>query len=83
MGMPGVHGYTACPRCNSPHLTKPSFTWWGGLVGPKLFNHTVCSGCHFGFNSKTGKSNTTAIGIYFGVIFAIGIVLLIAQAAAH
>ncbi len=80
--VPGVHGFTACPQCNSPHLTRPTFTWWGGLIGPKLLNHTVCGSCSHGFNGKTGKSNKTAIGIYVGVAFSIALLLVGARIAA-
>jgi len=80
--VPGPYGFTTCPKCNSPHLSRPSFTWWGGLIGPKLLNHTVCNGCSFGFNSKTGKSNATAIGIYLGAGFVIAILLVVARLAA-
>jgi hypothetical protein len=73
----------ACPRCQSGNVYKPSFTWWGGILGPKLFNHAVCRGCGFGFNAKTGKSNTNNIIIYYGVIFGIFIVLAIISAASH
>ena len=61
-------GVGACPRCGSSATKKPTFTWWGGLLGPKLFSHTICSACGFGFNSKTGESNTGPIAIYFVVI---------------
>jgi hypothetical protein len=65
-----------CPACGGGDLRKPTFTWWGGAVGPKLFNHTVCQQCRFGFNAKTGRSNQMAIGIYCGVmtLVSIGIV---------
>jgi hypothetical protein len=80
--VPG-YGLTTCPRCNSAHLSRPSFTWWGGFVGPKLLNHTVCNGCGLGFNSKTGKENGTAIAIYVGVVcvlaFAVGILQVVAR----
>ena len=82
MAMPGAYGFTACPKCNSPHLSRPTFTWWGGLLGPKLLNHTVCGSCSFGFNSKTGKSNSTAIGIYLGVGVGIAILFVILRIAA-
>jgi hypothetical protein len=70
-----------CPRCQSPDVYRPSFTWWGGLLGPKLFNHTICRACSLGFNWKTGKSNSTAIGIYFGVAMALALVLVILRAS--
>lgn len=67
----------ACPRCQSPNVNRPTFTWWGGALGPKLFSHAVCRACGFGFNYKTGKSNSTAIAIYTGAGIVIGIVVVI------
>lgn len=81
-GMAGAMAGTICPRCQSPNTYKPSFTWWGGILGPWLFNHQICRGCGFGYNRKTGKSNTTAIAIYFAVIFVIVMLLSIVSAAA-
>ena len=69
-----------CPRCASAYTHQPTFTWWGGVLGPKLLNHTVCNGCGLGFNARTGKDNTTAIGLYFGVILSIVIFLVIVRA---
>lgn len=80
--VPGQYTSGYCPRCASPYLTYPSFTWWGGLIGPKLLNHAVCGSCQHGFNSKTGKSNTQAIAIYMGVVLSIGIGLVILRALA-
>lgn len=95
-GYPPQHGYgppqvyaianpfgLVCPRCQGQNITKPSFTWWGGILGPKLLNHAVCGGCGFGFNAKTGKSNTTGIAIYYGVIFGVVIVLTLVSALAR
>src|SRR5262245_46789930 len=53
-----------CPSCGGDNLHKPSFTWWGGMLGPSLLEHHVCRGCGFGFNGKTGKSNSGAITTY-------------------
>jgi hypothetical protein len=69
-----------CPRCGSAYTHQPTFTWWGGILGPKLLNHTICNGCHLGFNARTGKDNTGAIAIYFGVVFSIVIFLVIVRA---
>ncbi|HEY8039038.1 MAG TPA: hypothetical protein VIF15_04560 [Polyangiaceae bacterium] len=74
-------GTGTCPQCQSQDTYRPSFTWWGGLLGPKLFNHTICRGCGLGFNWKTGKSNATAIGIYFGVGIALAIVIVVLRAS--
>jgi hypothetical protein len=80
--MPNPYGLS-CPRCQGVNVHKPTFTWWGGILGPKLFNHAVCNGCGFGFNAKTGKSNTNNIIIYYAVIFGIFIVLSIIGALAN
>jgi hypothetical protein len=68
-----VDGWTTCPRCKSADVRRPTFTWWGGALGPKLFNHAVCGGCGFGFNWKTGESNATKVTIYTVVGIVLGI----------
>jgi transposase-like protein len=72
-----AEGPGVCPNCRSGDYTKVGFTWWGGLLGPKLFNHVKCQGCGTTFNSKTGKSNNTGITIYFVVtsLLAVGVVV--------
>jgi hypothetical protein len=82
-GPQGMFAGSCCPKCNSPNIYKPTFTWWGGMVGPAILNHRVCRQCSFSFNGKTGKSNNSAIAIYMAVIFGIAIVLTILSAAAH
>ena len=42
-----------CPKCGAPNHKKVGFTWWGGVVGPKLFSHVKCLNCGEGFNGKT------------------------------
>jgi predicted nucleic-acid-binding Zn-ribbon protein len=64
-----------CPKCGSTEYRKVSFTWWGGLLGPKLFSHVKCTRCGQGYNSKTGELNTTNIIIYVVVAFAIAFVV--------
>jgi hypothetical protein len=75
-GPPGALAAGACSRCQSPNVNRPTYTWWGGLLGPKLLNHAVCSACGFGFNYKTGKSNGPAIGIYLAVTVVIALALV-------
>lgn len=53
-----------CPNCGASDADRPNFTWWGGMLGPKLLSHAVCRRCRTGFNAKTGTSNTAAIAIY-------------------
>lgn len=68
-------GETGCPKCSSKNLSKVKYTWWGGVLGPKLLHHTKCGSCGYTFNSKTGKSNTAGIIIYSLVLFVIAFAL--------
>jgi len=67
---------TGCPKCGSENVTPVKFTWWGGLLGPKMFHHTKCNACGYTYNAKTRQSNTTAIVIYsvVGFIVVFGLV---------
>ena len=69
--------FAKCPSCNSQQATKVGFTWWGGMLGPKLLTHVKCDECGVAYNGKTGKSNTNAIAMYFLVTLALGIFLLL------
>ncbi|MGC4102736.1 hypothetical protein [Ferruginibacter sp.] len=60
-----------CPKCGSGLVTPVKYTWWGGLLGPKMLHHTKCESCGYRYNSKTRKSNTTGIIIYSVVLFVI------------
>ncbi len=64
-----------CPKCGSKILTKVRYTWWGGILGPRLMHHTKCETCGYRFNGKTGKSNTTPIIIYTVATFVIILVV--------
>ena len=59
----------------APNRKIPSFTWWGGAIGPRLLSHAKCLDCGAGYNWKTGRSNTTAIIIYqvVGVVLGLGL----------
>jgi hypothetical protein len=59
-------------------ILKLRFTWWGGILGPKILNHVKCNGCGKNFNGKTGKDNTTGIVIYSVIvaIIALGLVVV-------
>lgn len=69
--------YAPCYACGQSNAQPVSFTWWGGLLGPKLFTHVKCQACGVAYNGKTGKSNSTAIAIYMAVGFGICLVLLL------
>lgn len=76
---PGMSEYVACPRCARPDPEQVKFTWWGGILGPRMFKHVKCRWCGMTYNGKTGQSNTTNIVIYSVVAFVVffGIFLLI------
>ncbi len=56
--------FQPCPECESDSAERVKFTWWGGLLGPKLFTHVKCGECGTTYNGKTGKSNNVAIALY-------------------
>ena len=66
-----------CPQCGAFSVSQPSFTWWGGAVGPKLFKHAVCGACGFGFNAETGESNKGKITAYLAVSAFVGIIIML------
>jgi predicted nucleic-acid-binding Zn-ribbon protein len=70
--------YQPCPKCASEKAELISFTWWGGIVGPKMFTHVKCTQCGTTYNGKTGKSNQTAIAIYVAVSTVVAIFIVTA-----
>ncbi len=60
--------FAPCPKCQNANAQQLSFTWWGGVIGPKLLTHVKCQTCSTKYNGKTGKDNTTNIIIYFAVV---------------
>jgi len=67
-----------CPQCGDSNVHRPGFTWWGGFIGAKMLNHTICRGCGFGYNGVTGLSNRNKIITYFVVVNAVVLVLILA-----
>jgi hypothetical protein len=67
----GMGEYVPCPRCRRPDPEQVKFTWWGGLLGPKLLKHVKCNGCGLTYNGKSGQSNTTNIVVYSVIVAAI------------
>ena len=67
--------YVPCPKCQGS-AEKLNFTWWGGLVGPKLLSHVKCSSCGHTYNGKNGKDNKTAIIVYCIVVGVLAFALL-------
>ena len=67
-----------CPKCGSTDAKKVSFTWWGGALGPRLFNLVKCNSCGTEYNGKTGKLNQQNMIIY--LIVSLLIVFVFAAA---
>lgn len=60
--------YAPCPFCRAASADKVSFTWWGGIIGPRILNHVKCRSCGKGFNGKTGADNKNGIIIYCVIV---------------
>lgn len=63
--------YAPCPNCGQTNAAPVGYTWWGGVIGPKMLSHVKCQNCNTQYNGKTGKSNTQGIVIYSIVLFAL------------
>ena len=72
--------FAPCPGCGRTEAKKVSWTFWGGALGPKMFNHVRCTYCSTTYNGKTGNSNATAIAIYLVVSLVIGAIAGVALA---
>jgi hypothetical protein len=72
----GMGEYVPCPRCRRPDPEKVNFTWWGGMIGPRMLKHVKCHGCGMTYNGKSGQSNTTNIVIYSVVLGVISLVIV-------
>jgi ribosomal protein S27E len=72
--------YADCPNCDAPGDASPvGFTWWGGILGPRLLSHVRCNDCGTCYNGSSGKSNDTAILIY--VLVSLFITLMVGALA--
>ena len=63
-----MNQFAPCPKCGQANAKQLSFTWWGGLLGPKILTHVKCESCNAKYNGKTGKDNTVGIIIYTLVV---------------
>jgi hypothetical protein len=59
--------YVPCPKCNGV-AERLKFTWWGGVLGPRILSHVKCTSCGNKYNGKSGKDNTTGIVIYSAIV---------------
>ncbi len=73
----GGETFAPCPGCGCTYADRVGFTWWGGLIGPKMFTHVRCRNCRSCYNGKRGTWNTTNIVIYtvVGLIAGLGLML--------
>lgn len=74
--------FAPCPKCRNSAAQKLKFTWWGGVLGPKLLTHVKCNACGNTYNGKTGKDNTTGIVIYSVIVGVICLGLVVVMFAA-
>lgn len=74
--------YAPCPFCSAVNAEKVKFTWWGGILGPKLLSAVKCLSCGKSYNGKTGKDNTSNIIIYTVIVAIICLFLVIVVFAA-
>lgn len=70
------NSYAPCPKCGANDAKAVSFTWWGGVVGPKILHHVKCQACSTAYNGKTGNANTAGIVIYFIVVGLLAFVIM-------
>ena len=73
--------YVSCPRCGGT-AEKVGFTWWGGVLGPKILTHVKCIGCGHAYNGKSGMDNTTGIVVYSVIVGVITLGLIVVAFAA-
>ena len=67
-----------CPRCHHQGVRTPGFTWWGGMLGPKIIKHVKCDRCAYSFNPETGQPITGAIIAYSVVVGVIALLFVFA-----
>lgn len=72
-----VPQYAPCPKCGNSNAQKVTYTWWGGMLGPRMFNIVKCNNCGTSYNGKTGQGSTTAIVIYTVVALVLAIVVCV------
>jgi len=74
--------YAPCPQCGGTNAEKVRFTWWGGVLGPKVLSHVKCPQCGKTYNGKSGHDNTTGIVIYSAVVAVVVLGFVVVMFAA-
>jgi hypothetical protein len=63
----GLGTSAPCPKCGTTSTAPVGFTWWGGVLGPRIFHVVRCLGCNLQYNGKTGAFLGKAIAIYTAI----------------
>jgi phage FluMu protein Com len=69
--------FADCPECGSSGAKRVHYTWWGGVLGPRLLCHVKCRDCGTAYNGRTGNYNTVGIIIYSTVALSIAFAFLV------
>ncbi|MSP61400.1 MAG: hypothetical protein EXR72_13845 [Myxococcales bacterium] len=77
MRVTGLGTSAPCPKCGNTSTAPVGFTWWGGVLGPRIFHVVRCIGCGIQYNGKSGTSLGKPIAIYTGVALALGIAIAV------
>jgi len=64
-----------CPKCSNREIIRIKFTWWGGILGPKLFHYVRCAKCGTSYNGKKGASGQFGITVFVTISIILGFLL--------
>ncbi|HEY1017277.1 MAG TPA: hypothetical protein VGE07_31475 [Herpetosiphonaceae bacterium] len=78
--VPRAEPFAPCPRCGNPDVRRVAFTWWGGMVGPRLLKLAACPLCGLRYRGDTGGSPRAGMLIYLGVSALLALAALAALA---
>ena len=67
----GFGSSAPCPQCGGTQTAPVGFTWWGGVLGPRIFHVVRCTGCRLQYNGQSGGRLGKAIAIYTAIAVAI------------
>ena len=62
-----------CPGCGAQDARAVSFTWWGGVLGPRMFHMVRCNACNRAFDSQSGGTLGRKILVYQVVSISVGL----------
>jgi rubredoxin len=62
-----------CPSCGGRDAEKVTFSWWGGMLGPRMIKQVRCRQCRSTFRGDSGKPDT---GFIVGYVIVTGVIAL-------